>query len=443
MKKVFFRAAVLLLAVLLTGCILDPAERLFAVPQQPEGYYELQRAIEGAMPGGASYSPPVSGENQQAVQMIDLDGDGADEAVVYLKTAAANPLSIYVFDLVDEQYTCVASLDLNGSAFDQVLYARVDDAPGYELVLGRSISDPLARVLCVYTLRDDGLIELMRANCTEYLTTDLDGDGLQGIFLLRADAHSSAAIAEYYHWSENQLLREREAAASTAVSAVRRIITGRMCEGVNAVFVAAEYGEGEIVTDIFGMRNGEFRNLARQDDANTGVQTLREYYVYSGDIDGDGLIELPRLYAMRSIAGDERSENRSLIGWYNLQLDGSEVQKCVTFHNYSDGWFLTVPSAWMSRLAVTRAGMLGNALGYCFLWQNDQGDNTELFTIAATSSEQAAQIARESGWTVLLRKGEITYAVLLGPGAAELELTPEQVSGMFRLIQVDWNTGET
>ncbi|MBP3660342.1 MAG: hypothetical protein J6I89_03025, partial [Oscillospiraceae bacterium] len=442
MKKHWFRAAILLLAVLLTGCILDPAESLFAVPQQPEAYYDLQKAIETAMPTGASYSPPVAGENQQAVQMVDLDGNGDDEAVVYLKTTGSNPLSIYIFNEIGGEYCLVASLDVNGSAFDQVLYAKVDDTPGYEIVLGRSISDQVAKLLCVYTLREDGLNELLRASCTEYLTADLDGDGQQGIFLLRSEADVSYGIAEYYHWQDHQLLREREASTSTAVTAVKRIITGQMCEGVSAVFVAAEYGEGTIVTDIFGMRNEEFCNLTKQDDANTGVQTVREYYVYSGDIDSDGLIELPRLYALRTVEGDERSENRSLIGWYNIQLDGSEVQKCVTFHNYSDGWYLTIPSGWMEDLAVTRSGMLGNALGYCFLWPQNEGD-TELFTIAATSSDQAAQLAQESGWTVLVQKGEVTYAVHMGPGAAELGLTEESVWNMFHFIQVAWNTGET
>lgn len=442
MKHWVVRAAILLLAVLLTGCVLDPAESLFAVPRQPEDYYDLQKAIEKAMPAGASYSPPVAGENQQAVQTVDLDGDGDDEAIVYLKTSAENPLAIYIFNEIGEEYTLVASLDVSGSAFDQVLYAKVDDAPGYEIVLGRSISDQVAKLLCVYTLRENGLNELLRANCAEYLTIDLDGDGMQGIFLLRSEADVSYGIAEYYHWEDDQLLREREASTSTAVSAVKRIITGQMCADVPAVFVAAEYGEGTIVTDIFGMRSGEFRNLTKQDDTDTGVQTVREYYVYSGDIDNDGLIELPRLYPMRTIPGDDRSENRSLICWYNIQLDGREVQKCMTFHNYSDGWYLTIPEEWMENLAVTREGMLGNALGYCFLWPHEQG-NIELFTIAATSSEQAAQLAAESGWTVLVQKGEITYAVHMGPGASELSLTENSIREMFHFIQVAWNTGET
>ena len=63
---------------LLSGCFLEPAEGLYAVPKQSEDYYNLQSAIDAAMPAGATYSPPTAGENQQAVQLADLDGGGED-----------------------------------------------------------------------------------------------------------------------------------------------------------------------------------------------------------------------------------------------------------------------------------------------------------------------------------------------------------------------------
>ena len=77
MKKKCIRFLPLLLAcLLLGGCFLEPAEGLYAVPKQSEEYYDLQNAIELALPDGAVYAPPVSGDNQQVVQMVDLDGDG-------------------------------------------------------------------------------------------------------------------------------------------------------------------------------------------------------------------------------------------------------------------------------------------------------------------------------------------------------------------------------
>ena len=70
MKKKCIRFLPLLLAcLLLCGCFLEPAEGLYAVPKQSEEYYDLQNAIELALPDGAVYAPPVSGDNQQVVQM--------------------------------------------------------------------------------------------------------------------------------------------------------------------------------------------------------------------------------------------------------------------------------------------------------------------------------------------------------------------------------------
>ncbi len=85
MKRIVICICLLAVVGLLGGCFLEPAEGLYAVPKQPEEYYNLQSAIEAAMPAGASYSPPTAGENQQAVQLTDLDGDGEDEAVVLLQ----------------------------------------------------------------------------------------------------------------------------------------------------------------------------------------------------------------------------------------------------------------------------------------------------------------------------------------------------------------------
>jgi hypothetical protein len=62
MKKKCIRFLPLLLAcLLLCGCFLEPAEGLYAVPKQSEEYYDLQNAIELALPDGAVYAPPVSG----------------------------------------------------------------------------------------------------------------------------------------------------------------------------------------------------------------------------------------------------------------------------------------------------------------------------------------------------------------------------------------------
>ena len=438
MKRMILFALMAILLVSLSGCFMEPAENLYEIPKQSSDYYELQSAIEKAMPAGASYCPPTSGDNQQAVQFADLDGDEKDEAIVYLKTTGSTPLSVCVFGKREGKYALIAKVDFAGSSFDHVEYVQIDGAAGNELVVGRQISDQVAQTLGVYALRGDTMQELMTANYSEFITTDLDTDGNRDLVLLCADTDQHG-VAEYYHWKDDQLLREREAGMTTAVSAVRRIITGKMCESVPAVFVASEFGEGTIVTDIFGLRDGSFANLALSDENATGVKTVRDYYVYSNDIDSDGLIELPRLIAMQELAGDETSKNRSLICWYNLYPDGTERVKCLTYHNYSTGWYLEIPQRWKTSFAVSRAAVYGTTLGYRFLLADENGA-TELFSLTAVSGDDAAQMLQEGVWQKLTEKGDMVYLCAISDPT---RLNFETLRSMFHFIRVDWKTGET
>ena len=160
LKRIICCILILCLSLSLGGCFLDPAENLYAVPKQSDSFHDLQNAIENVMTDTASYSPPVSGENQQPIQTAELDGDQASEAVVFLKSEGENPLCLCVFDKKDETYSLLAKLEGVGNGFDQVQYIQFDGRPGNEIVLGRRIGDGVARVLSVLTVQDGALVEL-------------------------------------------------------------------------------------------------------------------------------------------------------------------------------------------------------------------------------------------------------------------------------------------
>ena len=442
MKRICCILLSVMLLLGLSGCFLEPAEGLYAVPQQPEEYYNLQSAIDEVMPEGATYASPASGENQQSVQLADLDGDGSDEAIVFLKTAGDYPLAMYVFDEKADKFSLLSKAEGSGSAFDRVIYVQIDDVPGYEIVLGRQLSGEVMQMLTVYTVHDGVLTELASANYSQFIISDLNADGMQDVFLLRSDESASMAIAELYCWKDGQLAREREARGSASTAAIKRIITGYMCTGVPAVFVASEYGEGDIITDIFGFRKGVFANLATSEEADTSVQTVRDYYVYSSDLDGDGLIELPRLIDLPFLPGDDNSKDQSLIRWYNLQTDGMEVSKRLTYHNYSGGWYLEIPEELASDLIVTRGEQIGNSIGYRFVLRRDNKIQL-LFTIATLTGENINTLARSAGWTTLAQKGDALYVCKLGEAAEENGLDYDTLKALFHFIHFDWNTGET
>ena len=63
---------------------LDP-EELYALPELPERYTALNKQLSAIQESGAEYAAPVSGSNIQPVQMMDLDGDGREEALAFFR----------------------------------------------------------------------------------------------------------------------------------------------------------------------------------------------------------------------------------------------------------------------------------------------------------------------------------------------------------------------
>ena len=431
----------LLSAALLTGCVGQSTEELYALPKQPDEYYELQNAIDQLLTVNASYSGPLSGSNQQAVQLADLDGDAEDEAIVFIKTAGERPLKAYIFDETENgKYLNTGVIEGDGSAFDAVDYVQLDGEPGMEILLGRQLSEQITQSLCAYTYKDGHLTELMSTNYAEYTVVDLDGDDRRDVFVLRSPTEERAAVAELYRCVDGQMEREPEVQLSDGAKEIRRIVTGYVAQGIPAVFVASEYGENMIITDIFAFAGKDFRNISTNAETGLSAQTVRSYNVYASDIDSDGLIELPSPVALPSQSNEA---TYWVIDWYNLMPDGRRDVKTTTFHNYMSGWYLELPEHWHDHLTIMREEDSNGDRGYTFAkWNGREQEPDTIVTIRAFAGEDRLERASADGNFLLAEKGEIAYAASLGDCTWAKQLTQEDLRAMFRFIEVDWNTGE-
>ena len=439
-KKFLLAALAAAMTLLLSGCFVKTVDELYALPKHSDEYYDLQKAIDEVMASGAEYSAPVSGINQQSVQLADLDGDGDDEALVFLKKSSGDkPLNAYIFDQVDGHYKNIAVVEGNGSGFESVEYLQLDDKPGLEILIGRQLSDQALQAMSAYTLTDGHVVELMSANYTQYTTADLDGDGRKDIFILRFDAEERKGVAELYRYRDGQMAREAEASMSTGVESVKRIVSGFMDKDVPAIFVASVYDENSILTDIFAFRDDTFQNVTSTENGMS-VQTVRNYFVYATDIDSDGLTELPELVALPSTDG----ESYSIIHWYNLDLDGKQTVKLTTYHNFSSGWYVTLPEKWDGKLTVSKSSEVSGVRGYVFSqWNGATKKASPIFTIYAFSGDDRNTVASADGRFILAEKGDVTYAAELGTSSWAASLSEKTLKTMFNFIHIDWNSGET
>lgn len=113
MRKTMAALVLSALVLVLSGCVFTkPEASLYRLPKLSGEYESLESQIDALLSSGAEYAAPTSGSNLQSVQMIDLDGDGEEEAVAFFRRANdKKPMKIYIFKAAGDHYERYAVIE--------------------------------------------------------------------------------------------------------------------------------------------------------------------------------------------------------------------------------------------------------------------------------------------------------------------------------------------
>lgn len=442
--SLLYAAITCALALLLSGCFVRSAEELYALPLQSEAYYDLQSNISTLITD-EQYSSPVSGSNQQPVQMADLDGDGMDEALVFANTGDAHPLKIFIFDRNEGKYENTCVIERDGTSFERVEYAQLDGVGGLEIVVGTQMGNQILQTISAFSLTNGEPLELLNASYSEFTIGDMDLNGNDDLFLLRFDAETRVGYGELYRCVDGSMEREPEVSMSAGVGSVRHILYGNLAEGQPAVFVGGMLDDGSTITDIFTFRKTLFSSISSSADLRFVSVPVRGYSVFATDIDGDGFVEIPNVVKLPGAVVTETSEDAYyIIRWYNYDPSSGTTLKENTFHQYASGWFLRLPEKMGRKFIVTRNEEIVGSRALTFSL-NDGNDaaGDPIFTLYAFSGANRNILATADGRFLIGAKGETSFAAKLGTGAEKISLTQEELTAMFNFIRIDWDSGET
>ena len=429
----------LLAALLLAGCSMQTVDEMYKLPKRSKDYSNLQSVIDQAMQG-LSFSAPITGDNQQSVQMADLDGDGEKEYLVFAKGNSEMPLRVLIFDHVDDAFVHIHTIQSSGASFDQVEYVQMDKHPGVEVVIGRQFSEQLTRSASVYSFATGTAEQLLSTNYQKYVAVDLDGDSQMELFVLRPNQTGAVdGVAELYSMKSGVMERSNEVVTSRPVDKLKRVLVGKLQDGKTAVYIASTVGDTSLVTDIFTLSGELLTNVVASNEFHTSVETLRNYYVYADDMDNDGVVELPRLVATVPLVSATDTARSELILWYSISSDGTATDKLYTYYDAAGGWYLRLEDAVAKRITIRR---MANIFEF-YLWNEDYTQTEKLMTIYTLTGQNKDEQSLLKD-RILLHKAEtVTYMATLEPAAATYRLTQESLVNSFYLIQSDWNTGET
>lgn len=447
MKKArIFTVCALLAAccLLMSGCTglqIGTVEELYCLPSLPSEHEELKANITALIEDGAEYAAPTSGSNIQPVQLVDLDGDGQEEALAFMrKPSEEKPLKIYIFSAENGKYRQTAVIEGSGSAIFSVIYSDLDGDGCNELVVGWKTASEM-QALSVYTQRGGQPEELLRNTYVKYALTDLDSNGRNELVIFRADSEGMG-LAELYVWQNGTITMRSSCKISVTMaelSNLGRVVNGTIQNQIPALFVMGVVDSDMQVTDILTAQDGELSNIVLSNITGASTQVARYVSLYPADINGDGETEVPIPVLL---PGTDEEENYFRIEWRSYDSTGVPTIAETTFHDVEDGWYLILPEKWRDQVLVQRdAGSEEATVSFSY---RNGGEPENFLKISAITGDSREIKAVRGGRFILSRRAETIYsAELLKPNSdGGLSMTEDELRTAFNLITAEWLAGD-
>ena len=448
--KTLVLSGVLLAALyLLPGCsvpkmIFNPQD-LYALPTLPEKYTDLNTLLSAILDGGAEYAAPTSGTNTQPVQLVDLDGDGREEAVAFFRNPNdEKPLKIYIFTAEEDSYQQSGLIEGTGTGIYSIAYEDLNGDRRMELMVGWKVAVD-QQVLEVYSPRTGGMEAMVRTDYVKYTTMDLDRDQRQELVVIRADGEGDG-VADYYSWQPDGSFSSQSSARISVTMAElsqQGRVTRGMLEGeIPALFVTGVTEMPRAITDILAVRNGELSNIVLSEVTGVSSQIAPYCSLYPTDINGDGLTEVPWPTQLLSLANEGLSYQR--VDWYRYDSGGNGTVALRTYHNMEDKWYFRLPEEWVNRIWISRMAAPDETSATFYILGGDGEEAEPFLRITAITGSSREYRAVRGNRFLLSRQPEIIYtAELLDANESwKYGITADGVREAFSLITTEWAAGD-
>ncbi len=431
-QKILLLAALLMLT--LSGCVfgIDGSETLYRLPRLPSEYESLEQQIDEVLASGAEHAAPTSGNNLQSVQMVDLDGDGTEEAVAFFrKNDDKKPMKIYIFRARDDAYSLAYTIEGTSDSIYSIAYNDLNGDGYRELLVGYRSSLEV-QGLFVVDLSTGEPKPLLTTGYSRYISCDMDGSGKQELIVIRSD-EENLAVADYYDWEGDALALRTTLGLSMTAAEVKRLTSGSLANGETALFITGTRSEGGEITDILTARDGTLQRVGAETVAVSEISRFAS--LYPTDINNDGITEVPNPTPFPKT--DPEGETYYRIFWQQYDERGKATTVYRTLHNMQDGWCLVMPEAWDDTVSVLRQSTAGGST--VVFYRYGDADLTPFMEISSFTGDAREYQAVREGRFLLTQQVDATYAALLSDPDM---MTEETLRESFSLLTAEWTTGE-
>ncbi|MCR5304886.1 MAG: hypothetical protein K6E36_00070 [Oscillospiraceae bacterium] len=362
MKAAFLRwAAAALLTVQLPACNFSASvETLLSPPRLTAEQEQIYQALQASAGNSISLKYPKHGEHLSAFTVVDLDGDGLDEAIVFynvsLNTDAENPLRLCMLKQQNGEWKAGKDYPAAGAEIERVDVSASAGSPHTNLIISYSQVDGGGYTAEVFLCENGELVRPLKVPYSAMSLRDLDGDGKTELLTVTAAKLPNPAQATVY--SLSSYARDAAVQLPETMTDITRLVFGELPRKDGRGTVPAIYADGasgatNAQTAVMTYTDGVLATVYT-DSADHIPNTLRPAGCRTLDIDSDGEPEIPvQAVFYGYTAGTDGPQGLPMTNWYVCR-NGLLMRECASYYAVSDGYIFLMPPRWERRVTAVQ-----------------------------------------------------------------------------------------
>lgn len=432
MKKA--KIAVFFAGLLIAGGCSASVENLLSPPKLDEEQSAIYDALKNSMGGDIHLKYPKSGQYRSAFVVQNIDDEETEEAIVFYEASnvsdGGSSLRLNFLDKENGGWVSVYDFAALGSEVERVQFADLGDGET-SIIITYTIQNSSDSATSVLKYENGVPTEVYKSRHVYMSLIDMNDDGAEEMFLINGDRTSGIAAAYLLGWTDEGFTTLSSASLGGSFSSCKNVLLGQCDEdGYRAIFIDYALSDGTFGTHAlvcYDRRISAVEGLSDLIIRRTNTYTPD---IFTQDIDGDGIIEIPSTAVFPGYENLTRPEQLSLTAWYRIEAQGYNVRlDKLSYISTRGDYVLFIPTRWEGGITAD-VSISESTVTFSRYNSRHHVKGSELLSIRSLPTGSDAP----EGYTFYAKSETSGYSFYVKKTSDTFTLTDAELSDCFRVI---------
>lgn len=353
MKRRFILAIFVLSTVLISGCsMIDSPEELTETPKLKGDKEEIRLAIKEYLPPNARPLIPPTEDLGSHIKLIDLDGDGKDEAVIFYSIdIEENPIRILVLKKVNSVWKNKPEIKIKGQELDRVLFKDLDGDGGLEIVIGSKIKYSLDKNINVYSMSTGNLENIFTNVYDEIIIDDLSNDKFAELLILRLNREDNQSSGELYKYSTGKM-RKIDKISFDEGAEINYAVYDYIYKNKKGIVISTTTNENLVNIYMLTVKELKLENLL-SDGVIQSKKPEGSKVLTPRDVNNNGTIQVAIPSKFQENNAGESDLVNWITEWRSFDGKGGTQIEAINYYDEKLNFTFELPLRWLNKITIT------------------------------------------------------------------------------------------